>query len=243
MSKLVTIVGIVLVAIGLFVASLVVFVNMRGGVAGEDSTLAKLPVLGGLVKVRAASEEPGSPAPAAAVQPLGVGREATFLRFGPEAELVRLADELREKKAEYDVAKQELERRTRELSAWQQQIEEERTTLRDRFAKEKAELAAERQALAAKEAQINARQVAITAVEQSNLKKTAEIYGKMEAEKAAEMLASLFANGQEETVVKIIYLMQDRNAAKLLAAFADPAMGATITERLKDVGREVQQGG
>jgi flagellar motility protein MotE (MotC chaperone) len=235
--------GLAFGAAVLFVVTLVVFVNMRGGVGSPDSMLARLPLLGGLVTVKAASEE-GTAAPSTAQAPvLSSGREATFLRFGSESELVRLAGELRTKKAEYDEAKRELDRRARELAAWEQQLKEERDMLRDQFARQKDELDAARADLEAREAQVSGQQVAIEAEEEKNLKKTAEIYGKMEAERAAEMLASLYSSGDEETVVKIIYLMQDRSAAKVLGAFVDPTTGATITEKLKHVGREVQQGG
>ena len=38
--------------------------------------------------------------------------------------------------------------------------------------------------------------------------------------------------------MKIIYLMQERSAAKTLAAFADPKIGAEITEKLKHINNE-----
>jgi flagellar motility protein MotE (MotC chaperone) len=53
----------------------------------------------------------------------------------------------------------------------------------------------------------------------------------------------MYSSGQQDTVVKIIYLMQDRSAAKTLEAIADAKIGAAITQKLKQIGKTVPQGG
>ena len=62
-------------------------------------------------------------------------------------------------------------------------------------------------------------------------------------EKAAELLTQLCADGKADTAVKILYLMQDRSAAKTLEAVKDPKTGADITERLQRVTKDAPAGG
>ncbi|MHC5033902.1 MAG: MotE family protein [Planctomycetota bacterium] len=242
MKKALIIGGIVVLAGALFLTSLVLVVRARGGV-NESQGLASVPVIGGLVKAEPVAE----PAPAEEVAqepvPAAGGGEATFLRFGPQARLERLADELRLKKSDYDDGLQEVERRMRELDAWERQLKEERDKLRAAFAAEKEDLIKLKDDLARQKAEQDARQILIETTEEGNLKKTAEIYGKMEAEKAAEILTEMYQGDQPETVVKIIYLMQDRSAAKTLAAITNAEISAEITEKIKRIGQDVQQGG
>jgi len=243
MRKLLVIAMCLLAAGAAFAVTLISMVNSRGGLSPQHADLARLPVLGPLLKVRSeAPEQP--PAGAAAPQPqLPAGRQVPFLRFGAAQKLARLAEELDRKQADYDLALQELQRRTRELGAWEQQIKKERDSLRARFDKEKQELARTREELASKEAELSQRQLLIEQQEEANLKATAEIYGKMSPDKAASVLGQMYGAGQQETVVKIIYLMQPREAAKVLEAFSDPKIGAAITEQLKRITRSQAEGG
>jgi len=240
-KKALVIAGAVVAAIVLSVGSFVAFAMLRGGLPA--SAADRVPLLGRLL---AAPQPPealaGTPQEQAAAQ-LPAGREVPFLRFGPEAKLQRLAQELEAKRAEYETTQRELQRRSRELDAWERQLQEERDNLRATLGKEKSELAQLRDELGRKETDLSARQVLIEQTEEANLKKTAEIYGKMTPERAAEILTQMYSSGQQDTVVKIIYLMQDRGAAKTLEAIADAKIGAAITEKLKQIGKTVPQGG
>lgn len=236
MNKVLVIAGVGLTAAVLFAATLIVAVRMRGGVSNG---LARVPLVGGLVASEAGAEG-DTAAPAVAERPK---REATFLRFGPEAKLDRLADELQAKQAEWDDALRELERRARELDAWERQVKEERDLLRTTFGKAQEQLAQQKDELARREADLAASQVALTQAEQANLKQTAGMFGKMDPQKAAEILTTMFGGGQSETVVKLFHLMTDRCAAKVMEAVVDPQMSAQITERLKQVVSEGAPGG
>jgi len=225
-----------------FVLVLVVLVNVRGGV-GESSALAKLPLLGALIKVQA--EEPVETDDAVAASQDGeqTARPMTFLRFGPEAELSRLARELEAKKTDHDALEGRLQRRERELEAWQRQMAVERDALREQLRKQKEEIAGARDALLKKEAEVRGMQVAIEQSEESNLKATADIYGRMSPAKGAEILRTMYEAGDTETVVKIIHLMQGRAAAKTLEAFPDPAVSAEITKQLQRITKSGKEGG
>jgi len=234
--------AVLLAGLVVFGASTVIGVNSGGGLAAE-SGVAKMPLLGGMFKVKEPAEPEGAEEPETEPAELPAGRGVPFLRFGPEVRLQKLAQELGVKKAEYDNMLHGLERRERELEAWERQIKTERDDLRDSFRLQKEDLALLREQLARKQTELDALQVAIVDAEEQNLKKTAAIYGKMESEKAAEILAQMYSDGEQETVVKIIYLMQDRTAAKALAAFTDPKMSAEITEQLKRIRKSQQKGG
>jgi hypothetical protein len=226
-----------------FTLTLVVFVNMRGGVSDPDSGLARVPVLGGLFKARtAAAAEPAAEFEDQAEAPRQQ-REIPFLRFGPEARLARLAQELESKKEEYDAMLAGVERRERELEAWQRQLKLERDALREQFGKEKEELTHVREELRQKELELQDWQVVIDVAEEASLKKTAEMCAKMPPENGAAILSEIYGRGEKQTVVKIIYLMEGRSAAKTLAALTDPAVSAEIVEQLKRVVKSPQEGG
>jgi hypothetical protein len=225
-----------------FMITLVVFVNLRGGVSGAHTRLASIPVLGGLLKARPDAAEPAA-APQDQAEAPRQQREIPFLRFGPEARLARLAQELETRKDEYDAMLTGLERRERELDAWQRQLKLERDALREQFGKEKEQLAQVRDEVQQRELALQSRQVAIDVAEEASLKKTAEMCAKMPPEKGARILSEIYGRGEKETVVKIIYLMEGRAAAKTLAAFSDPAVSAEIVEQLKRVTKSPQEGG
>lgn len=243
MKKAAIIIGILAAAAVMFALSLVVLVRLRGGPSAGYDALGGVPLIGGMLKAGAGPQPQPAEQQAEPAHQLAARRQMPFLSFGPESRLEYLAEELSVKSADYDGALRRLERRSRELDAWERQLKEERDILRARFGKEKRELTALKDELARTEAALAARRILIDASEEANLKKTAEIYGKMAAASAAQVLTEMYGSGQQETVVKIVYLMQDRSAAKMLEAMTDPKMTAQITEQLKLVGKEVEQGG
>lgn len=240
MNKAITIAGAVVAAGLAFLITLVVVINVRGGLSPSRAGLAKAPLLGKLLKVRPEPEEAEPEEPGLAALPqAGV----SFLRFGEPVRLQRLAETLDRKRADYEVRLQRLERRERELEAWQKQLEQERDLVRAKLDKESEDLASQRQQLAQERSQVEASQVAIGQAEESNLKKAAEIYTKMSSDKAAEILERMYAGTEQDAVVKLIYLMDSRAAAKTLEAFSESQISADITQRLKNIMKSEQSGG
>ena len=86
-------------------------------------------------------------------------------------------------------------------------------------------------------------QVKIDDDEAANLKSTAAIYDKMAPEQAAAILTQMYSGDQQDSVVKIISLMQDRTAAKTLESFTDSKIGAQITEQLQRIVKPTKAGG
>ncbi len=242
MSKALIIAGALAAALLVFLGSLTVVVNTRGGLPAE-SPVSAAPVLGRLFRTQPVSDPEDELDPEDEAVDLPAGRQAPFLSFGPEARLHQLAQELTVKKTEYDARLRTLERRERELQAWEQQVKRERDELRDNFRRQREELAGLREELVRRQAELEQLQIQFRSAEEANLRKTAEIYGRMDPERAADILGEMYADGKQETVVKIIYLMQDRSAAQTLAAFADARISAQITEQLRRVKEAQQQEG
>lgn len=230
-----------LAAAAAFLGALVVLVNARGGLSPSHAGVKRMPLLGALIEVKPAkpAQEPGSPGEQGEGQP----REMPYLRYGSASTVSRMVEELELKKTEYEALLRGLERRAAELEAWEKQLKVERDRLREQFTEDKEELAALRARLRRKEQELDARQVAIEQEEEQNLAATAAIYDRMASERAAEILMEMYSEGQQEAVVKIVHLMQQRTAAKALEAFPDPKIGAQITERLQHIGRADKAGG
>ncbi len=80
--------------------------------------------------------------------------------------------------------------------------------------------------------------IRIAQEEKANLKKTAQIYEKMDAASGGRILLGLCEGQQIDDAVKILYYMGDRSAAKLLAEINDKALAAQLTELLKRIREE-----
>jgi hypothetical protein len=213
---------------------LVLLVNMRGGLKPAYAGVSRIPVLGRLIEIQQA-ETPADGADAERAVVLPGGRDVPYLRFGSEARLTKLVGELELKKAEYEALLLQVQRKSRELEAWEKQLTVERDQLRETFRKEKEKLAEARNELDLRESQMESRLLAIKDNEQANLTSLAAIYDKMAPEQAAEILAKMYEDGQQDSVVTIIYLMQERSAAKTLEAFPDATIGAQITGKLQHI--------
>jgi hypothetical protein len=236
-KKVILIVATLFGALAVFLIVLVMSVNSQGGLSPSRASLAKAPLIGGLLKVQtpegeqegeeAADSSPGQ-------------QEMPFLRLSSESALQRITGELEAKRTENAQIQARLQRRLRELEVWELQLKTERENLVRMLQKERAELNRLKEDLERREADLKAEQISIEAAEEVNLKKTSDIYGKMDVEKAAEVLTEMCAGGEKDAVVKIIYLMQDRNAAKILAAITNPELSAEITRQLKHIRQDTE---
>ncbi len=241
MKKAAIIAGFVATAVAALIGGFVVMVRMRGGISAE-SGLCRFPLVGGLLAAAPADTDEDALELGEIVPQLADDRQVPFLRFGPEAELERLIDQLKVERAEIHTAMRKQKRRSRELDAWERQLVEEREALRERFGKEKAELGSLKEELARLDAALSTREILIVQAEASNLDQIAKIYAKMEPVQAAAVLAQMYSSGEEELVVKVVHLMQDRSAAKVLEAMTDPLLSAQITEKLRTVRQDESKG-
>jgi len=230
-KKMIPLIVAVLVAAVVLVVTMVTAVNMKGGVSPAHAGLSKLPLIGKLIRINIVNpdERTGSGGPLVNDRPLA------FLRPGDETKLAPLTRELERKSSEYDDMLLQLRRRARELDAWERQLVTERDNLKQKFSLEGAELTQRATDLVRKESDLKSLSLLISAAESENLKKTADIYGKMDVARAADVLSEMYSRGDRDSVIKIISLMDEGKAAKALGGMKDAKLCADITTKLAHV--------
>ena len=218
----------------LFAMSFITVVMWRGGVE-EDSPLADLPGIGPLL----VTEEPEEvvPEPDYTAMPSIYG-PALFLRLGPEGRMERLGRELERSRLRYERKLEDVQKRRRELDAWSDQLDEERHALKESIEEKREDLSQWEAELEEKLRELDEREVRIKEAEKGNLEKMADIYENMQADRAGEILTEMYRTGREETVVKILSLMRDRNAAQALAGIPEDEISAESTEKLQYLTEE-----
>jgi flagellar motility protein MotE (MotC chaperone) len=170
---------------------------MRNIVLWTAFFLAGLGVGGTTVHLRRREPTPSVEGPSTGVEAATAGQETTD-RVLKDAEVNRLITELKGWR----------EKRDRE---WRK-IEEEKAKL----AQARAALQEAERRVASLRESLMAQIVQIGAAQQKNVKQLAAIYGKMDPVAAAQLLSKL----PEADAAMLVYSMQDRNAAQLLAAYA-----------------------
>lgn len=170
--------------------------------------------------------------------------QATAARNMTEEQLKELILEIREKIQDYDRKRQEVEKEKQRLQIAQQTLKKDIETLnnlRVDLAASMADVKNEREML------LKAR-VEVAAAEKANLLAIAAAYDKMDAAGASHILTNMATgttkNGNTvaaaanlDDAVKILYFMQDRTKAKVLAEMAaeEPALAALLSQKLKQV--------
>ena len=223
-----------------FGITLVLSINAKGGLSPTTSEeMGDIPLVERVLKV-----QPKLGPDSEGEEKVEVSSQMSFLMHADQRAVQRLARELEVKKADYELAMEKLQRRTRELEAWDGQIKRERDKLLEEFKRRKTELDSREQQVQQQEAALQERALLVSRREEENLKKMADIYGKMDAPRAAAVLSQMFNKEEKEesrTAVKIIYLMPERSAAKVLASITDPTVGAEITEQLSRIAQESKE--
>jgi flagellar motility protein MotE (MotC chaperone) len=170
--------------------------------------------------------------------------QGTTARSMTEEQLKELILEVREKIQNYDRKLQEVEKEKQRLQVAQQTLKKDIETLnnlRVDLAASVADVKNEREML------LKAR-VEVAAAEKANLLAIAAAYDKMDPAGASQILTNMATgatkNGNTVTAaanlddaVKILFFMQDRTKAKVLAEMAneEPALAALLSQKLKQV--------
>ena len=76
------------------------------------------------------------------------------------------------------------------------------------------------------------------AAEATNIRKISSWFQSMPPEKAAEYLRELSNDGNTTSAVKLLENIEERNAAKILAAMEDPALVVELTEAFRNSKRQ-----
>jgi len=153
-----------------------------------------------------------------------------------ERDLDELVRNLRQRIADCRAQAQQLSEREKQISIVQDQLNRQAQELEDLRVKAAAALVALRQEKEAMEAE----KVKITAEGRVNLKKTAAIYEKMDAIAGGKILADMCLESNEDSVVRILYYMSDRSAAKVIEALEDKKLAARLCDKIKHIHEQVQ---
>lgn len=98
----------------------------------------------------------------------------------------------------------------------------------------------------AKVADLEKRKLELDSNERKNIERMATLYDSMTPEAAAQTMKQMSDTGRLDTAVKILSLMKERQAARLLDALGDPMLAAQMLDRmrgLKPVGGVVPASG
>lgn len=170
--------------------------------------------------------------------------QGSATRSMTEEQLKELVIEVREKIQQYNQKTAELEKEKERLQIAQQTLKkdiEALNNLRVELAASVADVKSERELL------LKAR-VEVAAAERANLVAIAAAYDKMDATGASQILTNMATGTSKggsasasaanlEDAVKILFFMQDRTKAKVLAEMAnqEPALAALLSQKLKQV--------
>jgi flagellar motility protein MotE (MotC chaperone) len=155
---------------------------------------------------------------------------------------------VREKEAQLDARQQRLELVYQDikgersaLDELRKQVSEELKAVEEKMTVVERKHVESEQKIQDKSAEISAlekKRVELGNVEQNNIKRMAEMYDNMDAESAARILQQLADSAKLDTAVKVLGLMKERQAAKVLAAMPpDSGLAAQLLERLKGLDR------
>lgn len=148
-----------------------------------------------------------------------------------EQQLNELIRSLNQRISDCRAKAQELGEREKQIAIVQAQLVRQAQGLEDLRVKAAGALAALREQKAALEAE----RVKIRAEDRTNLKKTAAIYEKMDPAAGGQILADMCRQDNEDDVVRILYFMTDRPAAKIIEAFEDRALAARLCDKIRRV--------
>jgi flagellar motility protein MotE (MotC chaperone) len=193
----------------------------------------------------AAAPSHGDSAPRAAVRPA--------YNSGTE-EIARMTNELRTRLAAVREREEQLTARKKQIELIQEDIRGERSALDEMRTQVKNELESlndaiqgvekqrsnlddERQKITKNTQEMESRVLQLQKEEQDNLKKMSGMYNSMAPESAAKILQNLADTGKMDTAVKVLSLMQERQAAKVLAELTDAGLAAQLIEKLKGLRR------
>lgn len=150
-----------------------------------------------------------------------------------ERQLQHLIYDVREKMREYNL-------REREQAAESARIELARKSLQDdieQLNQLREQLDIKLASLKEKEEQIQKTVFEIEGIERANLQRLAATYDRMDAAQAGRIMVTMAANNQLQDVVKILYYMNDRNAARVLGEIGatQPEVAGVLSLQLKRV--------
>jgi flagellar motility protein MotE (MotC chaperone) len=166
-------------------------------------------------------------------------------------ETVQLASSLRDRAATVRERETQLVARQKQLELVYEDIRSERAAMDElrkqigdelKAAEEQmTEVEHQRAELELKQQTMEGRVTEMDGREKDNIKRMGGVYDNMAPESAAKILQQMADSGTMDTAVKLLAVMKERQAAKVLAEMADPSLAAQLSERLKGLKRPTAQ--
>ncbi|MBN2133379.1 MAG: hypothetical protein JW741_28025 [Sedimentisphaerales bacterium] len=191
----------------------------------------------------AATTQPTGGLPPQILAPTAAPDESTVTRALTEEQLIELIKQVREKIQEYDDKLKALEKEKERQQIVQQTLKKDIETLNTL----RVDLSATAASIKSEKDMLLKTRVEIEQAEKANLTAIAAAYDKMDAASASDILSNM-AMGQTrngtttrtanmDDAVKILYFMQDRTKASVLAEMVakEPALAALLCQKLKQV--------
>jgi flagellar motility protein MotE (MotC chaperone) len=150
-----------------------------------------------------------------------------------ERQLQNLIEDIRVKVREYNSRQKELDAREQRIEITSQSLQEDIERLNELRNK----LFQIQSDIEQKQAQLQQSIIEIQDIEQTNFKRLAATYEKMDAAQAGRIMVNMAASNQLQDSVKILYYMNERTAGKLLTEIATmkPELASVICMQLKHV--------
>jgi flagellar motility protein MotE (MotC chaperone) len=150
-----------------------------------------------------------------------------------ERQLQNLIEDIRVKAREYNTRQKELDAREERIEITSQSLQQDidrLNELRDKLSQIQSDIEL-------KQSQLQQSIVEIEGIEQSNFKRLAATYEKMDSAQAGRIMVNMAASNQLQDSVKILYYMNERTAGKLLSEIATtkPELASVICMQLKHV--------
>ena len=166
-------------------------------------------------------------------------------------EAAQLAAGLRDRTIVVREREMQMAVRKKQLELVQEDIRSERAAMDDLRKQVTEEMKAAEERLAAAERAhaeveherqtMNGRVTQMEVQEKDNIKKMGSMYDSMAPESAAKILQQMTDTGKMDTAVKLLGVMKERQAAKVLAEMSDPSLAAQLSEKLKGLKRPASQ--
>lgn len=148
-----------------------------------------------------------------------------------EKELDELIKAVRERTDDIEKRQEKVLQRERRLAILQGQIKEQAAELEGL----RMQLVTPLSRLKEAKDQLDRTRVVIATEEKDNLKRVAKIYETMDPAKSGQSVVEMCGSNQEDDAARILYMMSERSAGKVLAELGDKGLAAKLVMKIKKI--------
>jgi flagellar motility protein MotE (MotC chaperone) len=148
-----------------------------------------------------------------------------------EKELDDLTKAFRERSEDIEKRQEKVLQRERRLAILQGQIKEQAAELEGL----RMQLVTPLSRLKEAKDQLDRTRVVIATEEKANLKRVATIYETMDPIKSGQSMTEMCGANQEDDAARILYMMSERSAGKVLAELGDKGLAAKLVMKIKKI--------